>query len=224
MEMVEAVRRICTRLACQEARVNPLQRGGVRVDLTDPQDAESWMKRHQLVHELQLVGWGLDVDSSRLLVLGWSAIWLERRIRVLLECMRRLQDTTATAALAVAVTDRIYHRHPYLNRDQLTTATVTYMRSEHLRWPVRLAELDGLERTDRGAALRRLLAASLRAEQQVHRLCEWHLQVSTEASRAMWEQVNTHGRHGRKARMSALDHVRRHSPVMMATSLQQECA
>ncbi|MEU6721190.1 hypothetical protein ABZ897_57895 [Nonomuraea sp. NPDC046802] len=207
--MAATVARICRRLAAPaRPQVTVLERGGVRVDLRGELDEpRRWVVGHQLLRELSLVGWHVTVDDTRLLVLGWSAAQLAYRLRVLQLALTSLEHVGSTIDVAVAVADQQRHRCPDLPWEELSASVLDHVEREHLRWPIRLAEMDGLERTSPQAGLRHQLRTSIRLEEQVRAACSWHVHVAGLAI-AAWQHRSEHARSGPQTREAAITHIR----------------
>jgi ribosomal protein L12E/L44/L45/RPP1/RPP2 len=208
--MAQVVRRICARVApAVDVEINPLTYGGVRIEPAgELGDTQQWIADHQIMRELMLVGWAVEGDKARILVLGWSAVQVQHRLRMLRISLEGLQSAAATAAAAAAATDRHHRAHPDADHEETRAAVVTHIARDHLRWPVRLTELDGLERTADLPSLNRLLQRSVELERSLRRACDWHLHVAADGVHAMWEQLNEHGLSGQQALDAAVEQVR----------------
>ncbi|MEV4116844.1 hypothetical protein [Nonomuraea sp. NPDC049695] len=209
-QMVAAVTRICQRLAdTARPQVAVLKRGGVRVDLGDDLgERRRWVVCHKLLRELSLVGWHVTVDEARLLVLGWSAAQLEHRLRVLQLALGSLQQVAGTIGVAVAYAEQHQEQFPHCVREEAIASVLDRLQREHLRWPVRLAELDGLPRISRHHTMQRQLRASVMLEERLRTACAWHVQVAGLAIEAMWRGLTEQGLRGESARGAAIERLR----------------
>ncbi|MFC7586890.1 hypothetical protein ACFQYP_26515 [Nonomuraea antimicrobica] len=106
-------------------------------------EQEPWVLYHRMAREVALVGWHCEADADRLLVLGWSAACLHNRVRLLQSGLRRLTDFEPTAQRAV----QLDGRSPDDEHPSHLVAAVCAAIERRLRWPERLAELDGFERS-----------------------------------------------------------------------------
>ncbi|GAA1624606.1 hypothetical protein GCM10009733_021640 [Nonomuraea maheshkhaliensis] len=97
-----------------------------------------------------------------------------------------------------------------MSQPTLTSASaevVADVEREHLRWPARLAELEGLERTSRHRMLRHQLDQSLWLEGQLRKACSWHSAVAAKAVEVMWQILTREGLTGSRARTTAMERV-----------------
>ena len=150
------VHRICGRVAGVDVHVADLPLGGVQVWLDDAGDR--WRHYHRMARELRLAGWHTETGPDRLLLLGWSSVCLSHRARMLGAALSgRLADFDRTAFTAVMAATRLLH-DGFPAQD---LAAEVEARCRHLlRWPERLADLDGLERTSSLEPMRLRLAPS----------------------------------------------------------------
>ncbi|SEG97169.1 hypothetical protein SAMN05444920_110248 [Nonomuraea solani] len=191
------VQRICARVAPAglDIGVGELPPGGLQVwiDTAAPVGAqESWVLYHRMAREVALVGWHCEADADRLLVLGWSAACLHNRVRLLQSGLRRLNDFEPTAQRAVQVGgltpgDALDGQPP-----ALLVANVCAAIERRLRWPERLAELDGFERSSGLPHLQLLLAQVVGLEAKVAGACEEHLVMARVLARAVCEHYARH--------------------------------
>lgn len=207
------VRRICRRVAPPgiEVGVAELPPGGLQVWTDAPAPVggpEPWVLHHRMAREVALVGWHCEADTDRLLVLGWSAACLHNRVRLLQSGLRRLADFGPTAQRAVQLEGRFGAD----DLDALPAATVVAdvcaSIERRLRWPGRLAELDGFERSSGLAHLQLLLAQVTGLEAKVAAACEEHLVMARVLAQAVCEH---HARHRdlRRAQREVLAESRR---------------
>ncbi|MEV0151882.1 MULTISPECIES: hypothetical protein [unclassified Nonomuraea] len=189
----EVVLRISSRLVPAGVRVHiarwPL--GGLHVWTTDTSgrsDGSTWVMHHRIARQVALAGWHAEVSADGVLVLGWGAAALKHRVRLLHKALSgRLADFPGTASLAVdgairAARDQRLGRTP----GEVMEAACEHVR-EQLRWPRRLADLDGLARTSQLNRLSLLLAQVDRLEVQVRRACDDHLALARIVAGAMAE-------------------------------------
>ncbi|GAA1692489.1 hypothetical protein AB0C27_15820 [Nonomuraea sp. NPDC048882] len=179
------VQRICARvagpLAGDGVRVASLPLGGVQVWLDDPR--HRWRFYHRMARELRLSGWHTETGPDRLLLLGWSAVCLSHRVRMLGAALKgRLADFDKTAFTAVMVATRL--RHDGFPAEDLP-AEVEARCADSLRWPARLADLDGLERRSSLEPLRLRLAQVAGLEVKVSRRCGEHLTLAGKVARTV---------------------------------------
>lgn len=215
------VQRICARVspAGMEIGVGDLPPGGLQVWIETPVDAgaapESWVLHHRMAREVALVGWHCEADADRLLVLGWSAACLHNRVRLLQSGLRRLADFEHTAQRAVQLDGQDPDDEPPA---QVATAVCASI-ERRLRWPERLAELTGFERSSELPHLQLLLAQVAGLESKVGRACEEHLVMARVLARAVCEQYARH-RDLPRARRDVLAESRRwvHASTMIRGS------
>ncbi|MEO3792138.1 hypothetical protein ABGB14_18160 [Nonomuraea sp. B10E15] len=188
------VQRICARVAPEgmEIGVGDLPPGGLQVWIETTVDAgaapEPWVLHHRMAREVALVGWHCEADADRLLVLGWSAACLHNRVRLLQSGLRRLADFEHTAQRAVQLDGQDPDGEP----PALVATTVCASIERRLRWPERLAELAGYERSSELPHLQLLLAQVAGLEAKVARACEEHLVMARVLARAVCEQYARH--------------------------------
>ncbi|MFG3440669.1 hypothetical protein ACGF0J_25725 [Nonomuraea sp. NPDC047897] len=172
------IQRICARVVPDTKRVHVanLPLGGVEVWVDG--NGDRWVHYHRMARELRLAGWHTEVSPERLMVLGWSAELLVHRVRVLDAALSgRLADYGRTARAAFAIGTRL--RQENCPDDQIATEVRARLGRE-LRWPDRLAELDGLERTASLESLRLRLAQVAGLEAKVSRRCAEHLTLAAQ--------------------------------------------
>ncbi|WP_157547771.1 hypothetical protein [Nonomuraea candida] len=179
------VQRICTRVAgsvtAADVHVASLPLGGVQVWLDDPR--HRWQFHHRMARELRLAGWHTETGPDRLLLLGWSAVCLSHRVRMLGAALAgRLADFDRTAFTAVMVATRL--RHEGFPARELPSEVESRCADE-LRWPARLADLDGLERRSSLEPLRLRLAQVAGLEATVARRCGEHLALASKVARTV---------------------------------------
>ncbi|MEV5323635.1 hypothetical protein AB0K67_05755 [Nonomuraea sp. NPDC052634] len=192
------VERICARVAPAgvDVGVAELPPGGLQVWIDTPvpiAEQESWVLYHRMAREVALVGWHCEADADRLLVLGWSAACLHNRVRLLQSGLRRLADFEPTAQRAVQLDGRDPGDAPATRLVDEVCAAI----KRRLRWPERLAELDGFERSSGLPHLQLLLAQVAGLEAKMAAACEEHLVMARVLARAVIEH---HARHGDPAR------------------------
>ncbi|MEU4508777.1 hypothetical protein AB0G05_04710 [Nonomuraea wenchangensis] len=177
------VHRICSRVAGEVAgagvHVADLPLGGVQVWLDDAGDR--WRHYHRMARELRLAGWHTETGPDRLLLLGWSSVCLSHRARMLGAALSgRLADFDRTAFTAVMAATRLLH-DGFPAQD---LAAEVEARCRHLlRWPERLADLDGLQRTSSLEPMRLRLAQVAGLEAKVGRRCGEHLALAAKVAR-----------------------------------------
>ncbi|MBF8187449.1 hypothetical protein ITP53_17250 [Nonomuraea sp. K274] len=181
----QAVQRICARVAGPVAgpgvHVAGLPLGGVQVWLDSPR--HRWRFHHRMARELRLAGWHTETSPDRLLLLGWSAVCLSHRVRMLSAALTgRLADFDKTAFMAVMIATRL--RHEGFPGGELP-AEVEARCGDALRWPARLADLDGLERRSSLEPLRLRLAQVAGLEAKVSRRCGEHLTLAAKVARTV---------------------------------------
>ncbi|WP_247815588.1 hypothetical protein [Actinomadura luzonensis] len=203
------VHRICARVAPEglEIGVGELPPGGLQVWIDSPvppAEQEAWVLHHRMAREVSLVGWHCEADQDRLLVLGWSAACLHNRVRLLQSGLRRLTGFEQTAQRAVQIEGQDPAAAPATEIVAATCASI----ERRLRWPERLAELGGYERSSGLAHLQLLLAQVIGLEAKVAAACEEHLVMARVLARAVCEH---HARHGdlRRAQREVLAETRR---------------
>ncbi|NUP65163.1 MAG: hypothetical protein HOW71_23685 [Nonomuraea sp.] len=179
------VRRICERvagpLASRDVQVEALPLGGVEIWLDSPR--QRWRLYHGMARELRLAGWHTEPGPDRLLLLGWSAVCLGHRARMLDAALSgRLADFDRTAFAAVMTATRL--RHEGFPTAGLHDEVVSRCR-DALRWPARLADLDGLERRSSLEPIRLRLAQVAGLESKVNRRCAEHLALASRVARTM---------------------------------------
>lgn len=187
------VQRICARVAPggMDVGVGELPPGGLQVWIDTPvpvAEPESWVLYHRMAREVALVGWHCEADADRLLVLGWSAACLHNRVRLLQSGLRRLTDFEPTAQRAV----QLDGRKPDEGSAAKLVADVCASIERRLRWPERLAELAGFERSSALPHLQLLLAQVAGLEAKVARACEEHLVMARVLARAVCEHYARH--------------------------------
>ncbi|GAA3715638.1 hypothetical protein GCM10022224_096590 [Nonomuraea antimicrobica] len=177
------VQRICARVAGPEAGVHvaSLPLGGVQVWLDSP--GHRWRFYHRMARVLRLAGWHTETGPDRLLLLGWSAVCLSHRARMLAAALSgRLADFDKTAFTAVMVATRL--RHDGFPAADLP-AEVEARCADELRWPARLADLAGLERRSSLEPMRLRLAQVAGLEDKVARRCGEHLALASKVARTV---------------------------------------
>ncbi|KAB8186244.1 hypothetical protein FH608_046835 [Nonomuraea phyllanthi] len=180
-----AVQRICVRVAGPVVgagvHVASLPLGGLEVWLDSP--PHRWRYHHRMARELRLAGWHTETGPDRLLLLGWSAVYLSHRARMLSAALAgRLADFDKTAFMAVMIATRLLHEgFPAENLPVEVAARC----GDALRWPARLADLDGLERRSSLEPLRLRLAQVAGLEAKVSRRCGEHLALACKVARAV---------------------------------------
>ncbi|WP_336213399.1 hypothetical protein [Nonomuraea sp. LPB2021202275-12-8] len=170
------VERICARAAPDgtPVHVTDLPLGGVQIWIDG--DGDRWSLYHRMAHELRLVGWHTETGTDRLLVLGWSADCLTHRVVVLHAALAgRLADFDLTSFTAVTIATRL--RQEGLPAARIVPEVEARIREE-LRWPGRLADLDGLQRIATLEPLRLRLAQVAGLEATVRRRCGEHLSLA----------------------------------------------
>ncbi|MCF6474710.1 hypothetical protein FAF44_40975 [Nonomuraea sp. MG754425] len=187
------VRRICTRVMPEgmDVGVAELPPGGQQVWIDTPVplgEQASWVLHHRMAREVALVGWHCEADADHLLVLGWSAACLHNRIRLLQSGLRRLTDFEPTAQRAV----QLDGHHPDDEPTSALVAGVCASIERRLRWPERLAELDGFERSSGLPHLQLLLAQVTGLEAKVAGACQEHLVMARVLARAVCEHYARH--------------------------------
>ncbi|MEW9550797.1 hypothetical protein [Nonomuraea sp. NPDC050783] len=203
------VHRICTRVAPEgtEIGVGELPPGGLQVWIDSPAppaEREAWVLHHRMAREVSLAGWHCEADRDRLLVLGWSAACLHNRVRLLQSGLRRLSGFEQTAQRAVQLEGQDPGSGPAAGIVAATCASI----ERRLRWPERLAELAGYERSSALPHLQLLLAQVIGLETKVAAACAEHLVMARVLARAVCEH---HARHGdlRRAQREVLAETRR---------------
>jgi hypothetical protein len=174
------IQRVCARAAPEGTviHVSELPLGGVQVwaDETD----DRWSVQHRMARELRLAGWHTESGSDRLLVLGWSVVCLSHRVRMLSAALAgRLADFDQTAVMAVMVANQLMDEKRSL--DEIATEVESRLRRA-LRWPARLSDLDGLDRTASLEPLRLRLAQIAGLEAKVARRCAEHLALAVQVA------------------------------------------
>ncbi|HEX4816851.1 MAG TPA: hypothetical protein VFV66_29265 [Nonomuraea sp.] len=187
------VQRICARVAPEgiDIGVGELPPGGLQVWIdtpVPPAEQEGWVLHHRMAREVSLVGWHCEADKDRLLVLGWSAACLHNRVRLLQSGLRRLAGFEHTAQRAVQLEGRHPDDAPAADIVADTCASI----ERRLRWPERLAELDGYERSSGLPHLQLLLAQVTGLEAKVAAVCAEHLIMARVLARAVCEQYAVH--------------------------------
>jgi hypothetical protein len=181
----QVVQRICERVAGPVVgagvHVASLPLGGLEVWLDSPR--HRWRFHHRMARELRLAGWHTETGPDRLLLLGWSAVCLSHRARMLSAALAgRLTDFDKTAFMAVMIATRL--RHEGFPIEDLP-AEVEARCGDELRWPARLADLDGLERRSSLEPLRLRLAQVAGLEAKVGRRCGEHLALASKVARTV---------------------------------------
>ncbi|GGS68403.1 hypothetical protein ACFFV7_16485 [Nonomuraea spiralis] len=181
----QVVRRICARVAGpltgRDINVAGLPLGGVEIWLDNPR--HRWRLYHGMARELRLAGWHTEPGPDRLLLLGWSPVCLSHRARMLGAALSgRLADFDRTSFAAVMIATRL--RHEGLPAARLPAEVVSRCR-DTLRWPARLADLDGLERRSTLEPIRLRLAQVAGLESKVSRRCAEHLALASRVARTV---------------------------------------
>lgn len=188
------VHHICARVAPEglDVGVGELPPGGLQVwiDTAAPvARRESWVLYHRMAREVSLVGWHCEADADRLLVLGWSAGCLHNRIRLLQSGLTRLSDFEHTAQRAVRLEGEDPEGRPAAEVAAAACAAI----ERRLRWPERLTELDGYERSSGLPHLQLLLAQVIGLESKLATACAEHLIMTRVLARAVCENYARHG-------------------------------
>lgn len=183
------VQRICARVAGPAVgagvQVASLPLGGLQVWLDSPWSpaGHRWPFYHRMARELRLAGWHTETGPDRLLLLGWSAVCLSHRARMLSAALAgRLADFDKTAFMAVMIATRL--RHEGFPVEELPAEVETRCR-DALRWPARLEDLDGLERRSSLEPLRLRLAQVAGLEAKVGCRCCEHLALASKVARTV---------------------------------------
>jgi hypothetical protein len=177
----QVIQRICARLAGRDVSVTGLPLGGAEIWLDSPR--HRWRLYHRMARALRLTGWHTEMGPDRLLVLGWSADCLSHRVRMLSAALTgRLADYDKTAFTAVMISTRL--RNEGFPLAELP-AEVEARCGDALRWPARLADLDGLERRSSLEPLRLRLAQVAGLEAKVSRRCGEHLTLASKVARTV---------------------------------------
>jgi hypothetical protein len=174
------IKRVCARAAPEGTviHVAELPLGGVQVWVDDTVD--HWSLQHRMARELRLAGWHTEAGADRLLVLGWGADCLHHRARMLGRALTgRLADYDKTTVTAVMIATKLKERD--LPSDEIAAEVAAELERE-LRWPARLADLDGLERTATVEPMRLRLAQIAGLEAKVARRCAEHLSLATQVA------------------------------------------
>lgn len=192
-EHTSVVRRICARVAPDgmDIGVGELPPGGLQVWIdtpAPPAPPEAWVLYHRMAREVSLVGWHCEADQNRLLVLGWSAACLHNRVRLLQSGLRRLSDFEHTAQRAVQLEGHNPDDQPAAQVVAATCASI----QRRLRWPERLAELAGFERSSGLPHLQLLLAQVIGLESKLATACDEHLVMARVLAGAVCEQYARH--------------------------------
>ncbi|NRQ35348.1 hypothetical protein HII36_26485 [Nonomuraea sp. NN258] len=175
------IQRICTRLAGRDVSVAGLPLGGAEIWLDTPR--HRWRLYHRMARELRLNGWHTEMGPDRLLVLGWSAVYLSHRVRMLSAALSgRLAHYDKTAFMAVMISTRLRNEGFPLGD---LPAEVEARCGDALRWPARLAALDGLERRSSLEPMRLRLAQVAGLEAKVSRRCGEHLALASKVARTV---------------------------------------
>ncbi|MFG6191382.1 hypothetical protein [Nonomuraea sp. JJY05] len=199
------VRRICARVAGPAVgagvQVASLPLGGLQVWLDSPR--HRWRFYHRMARELRLAGWHTETGPDRLLLLGWSAVCLSHRARMLSAALAgRLADFDKTAFMAVMIATRL--RHEGFPVEGLPAEVEARCR-DALRWPARLEDLDGLERRSSLEPLRLRLAQVAGLEAKVGCRCCEHLALASKVARTVaGGAVPARSRAGSSASCSAI--------------------
>lgn len=187
-----AIERICARPARPWTRIRTadLPLGGVQVwaEAGSCPPHRIWSLHHRMAREISLAGWHTEIGPHRLLVLGWSAQCLDHRARVLRGALaNRLNDHERTARHAVGtVTTLLARGDRRADADPTGLAAEAVDRVAHdLRWPARLADLDGLERTSEVEPLQLRLAQIAGLEAEVRRRCAEHLDLAWQVTHTL---------------------------------------
>lgn len=170
------IQRICARSSPdgEPVNVSDLPFGGVQIWIDG--DGDRWSLYHRMARELRLAGWHVEPAADRLLVLGWSADGLTHRVQVLAAALAgRLADYDLTIFTAVTIATRLRQEG---RRAGSIVAEVEARLREDLRWPDRLEDLDGLQRTATLEPLRLRLAQVVGLEAKVRRRCAEHLSLA----------------------------------------------
>ncbi|MEV0168913.1 hypothetical protein B0I32_15213 [Nonomuraea fuscirosea] len=187
------VQRICAwTVRGVDFRVTKMTSGGLQVCIDTPgsvAEQESWVLYHRMAREVALAGRHCEADADRLLVLGWSAACLHNRVRLLQNGLRRLTNFGPTARRAV----RLAGRDPDGRPAEELVAAVCASIERRLRWPERLAQLAGYERSSRQLRVQLLLAQVAGLEAKVAAACEEHLVIAGILARAVCERYGRHG-------------------------------
>lgn len=177
----QVVQRICARVAGDGVNVAALPLGGLQVWLDSPR--HRWRFYHRMARELRLAGWHTETGPDRLLLLGWSAVCLSHRARMLGAALTgRLADYDKTAFTAVMIATRLCHEG--FPAEDLP-AEVESRCADALRWPARLDDLDGLERRSSLEPMRLRLAQVAGLEAKVARRCGEHLALASKVARTV---------------------------------------
>ncbi|MER6946154.1 hypothetical protein ABT294_19185 [Nonomuraea sp. NPDC000554] len=174
------IQRICVRAAPEGAQVHvaTLPLGGVQVWTDSSRD--QWIIHHRMARELRLAGWHTETGAERLMVLGWSAACLIHRARMLAAALSgRLADYDQTTLAAVVTANRL--REDGFPVEEIVPEVVSRLERE-LRWPARLADLEGLNRTASLEPMRLRLAQIAGLEAQVSRRCAAHLALASQVT------------------------------------------
>ncbi|MGV9383564.1 hypothetical protein ACWDRB_47660 [Nonomuraea sp. NPDC003707] len=176
-----AIGRICTRIAphTTEVQTDQLPLSGVQVWAKGAETAGSgaeWVLHQRMARQLARVGWHVEADEHRVLVLGWSAACLHHRVRLLQSALdRRLIDFGQTAVHALAYAAFLHARRTRPASHGAIIAAVCTSTRGQLRWPSELDDLDGFERTANIERVQLLLAQIVGLEAKVRQACHRHV-------------------------------------------------
>jgi hypothetical protein len=180
-QQLQVILRICGRMAPPDVRieVDELPLEGLQVWIAKATVSQrQWALHHRMARELALVGWHVEVDARRLLVLGWSGANLAHRARILaLALTGRLRDIDFTAKRAVRCALYLHAHTPAASASAVAEATAAHL-AQRLRWPGRLADLAAFDRVSELTELQLLLARILGLEGVTQWRCDQHLQVT----------------------------------------------
>ncbi|MEU4576143.1 hypothetical protein [Nonomuraea sp. NPDC023979] len=204
------IQRICARLMPPGTRIEvaPGPLGGSWVSVVVPPRMSAWPVHQRIARQLALVGWHAQVTSTQVVILGWSAPALQHRARLMQTALtRRLTDIRLTARTAVDLTLALaadpgaarmepWGRHASRGRGPVEAdhaGAIAERVCRHLctvlRWPHRLADLDGFERTSLLHEHQLLIAQVSGLEDKLRRACRDHLIVSRLLALATWEHL-----------------------------------
>ncbi|WP_219507893.1 hypothetical protein [Nonomuraea ceibae] len=209
LPMNATVARVCERLAgSTRPQVSPMERGRVQIHLhADLDERRRWVLSHRLRRELTLVGWSVEADASGLLVHGWSSRSLEHRIRVLRLALSALRNLRATIDVVCTLTQQCLRQTPRILQQDAASSVLADVERDHLRWPIRLAELEGLPRSSSRPALQRQLDTTLELERHLQAACSRHMNVAGRAAEAMWRHLADGALEPAAARRAVIDTI-----------------
>lgn len=172
-DLAQVIARISARVAPEAPNRVIMLVEGVRVDIAPGADARRrWISEHRVLRELLLVGWDVRSRPDHLLINErWSAVNLAHRVQALRAGVQAMQEMSFAAEAVLAAAERHHRVRAGASTEEVLTAAGAEVTGWYQRWPVRLAELEEVDRQSDRPLIHLLLRRSQELEQHLLPLC-----------------------------------------------------